>query len=96
MTKKNLIITIILLTIIDLVAAGWYMSRRIESGGKSQDLFGLRDSTEAVVEADTLSSASQADSFDKLQSNSYYFIANTPSIAGDKNSYYTSIKHVKV
>lgn len=96
MTKKNLIITIILLTIIDLVAAGWYMSRRIESGGKSQDLFSLRDSTDVVVEADTLTSASQSDTFDKLQSTSYYFIANTPSIAGDKNSYYTSIKHVKV
>jgi hypothetical protein len=96
MTKKNLIITIILLTIIDLVAAGWYMSRRIEAGGRSQDLFSLRDSTDVVVEADTLTSASQGDEFDDLQTSSNYFIANTPSIASDKNSCYTSIKHAKV
>ena len=37
MTKKNLIIVIILLSVIDLVAAGWYMSRRIEAGGFSVD-----------------------------------------------------------
>ena len=34
MTKRNLIIVIILLSVIDLVAAGWYVSRLIESSGK--------------------------------------------------------------
>ena len=53
MTKRNLIITIILLLFIDLIAAAWYMSRRIETGGNSQNLFGQRDTTEAVIEADT-------------------------------------------
>ena len=38
MTKRNLIITIILLSFIDLVAAGWYMSRRIEASGNNATL----------------------------------------------------------
>ena len=96
MTKKNLIITIILLVIIDLMAAGWYMSRRIEASGKSQSLFDQRDSTEVVIEADTVTSASEDDIFDELQHNTYYFIANSPNITGDNSSRYTSIKNVKV
>ena len=96
MTKKNLIITIILLATIDLVAAGWYISRSIEVSGKAPTLFDQRDSTDTIVEADTVSLASQADEFDELQHHTYYFIANTPSIAGDNTSRYTSIKHVKV
>ena len=96
MTKRNLIIVIILLSVIDLVAAGWYMSRRIEASGKSQNLFEQRDSTEVIAMADTVINASQADVFDKEQHNTYYFIANTPSIPGDNSSRYASIKHVKV
>lgn len=96
MTKKNLIIVIILLAIIDLLAAGWYMSRRIEASGRSQELFSQRDSTQAIAMADTLTTTQQADVFDKLQHNTYYYIANDPSISGDPTSYYTSIKHVKV
>ena len=53
MTKKNLIIVIILLAIIDLVAAGWYISRSIEATGRSQSLFDQRDSTDIIAEADT-------------------------------------------
>jgi hypothetical protein len=87
---------IILLVIIDMVAAGWYMSRRIEASGRSQSLFDQRDTTEVIAEADTVVSSSQADEFDKVQLNSYYFMANTPSIKGDESSYYTSTKHVKV
>ena len=96
MTKKNLIIVIILLSIIDLVALGWYMSRRIEASGKSQNLFEQRDSTEVIAMADTVSTASQADVFEKEQDNTYYYIADNPNIPGDESSYYTSIKHVKV
>jgi hypothetical protein len=96
MTKRNLIITIILLSFIDLVAAGWYMSRRIEASGNTQNLFSQRDSTEVVVEADTVVTTFQDDLFDEPQHNTYYFIANTPSISGDNSSRYTSIKHVKV
>ena len=95
MTKKNLIITICLLAVIDLVAAGWYMSRRIEAGG-SQSLFSQRDSADVVTEADTLVTTFQEDLFDEEQHNAYYFIANTPSVGGDNSSRYTSIKHVKV
>ena len=96
MTKKNLIIVIVLLALIDLVAAGWYTSRSIEAGNGSQNFFDQRDSTEAIAMADTVTSASQADEFDKLQHNTYYFISNTPAVAGNNNSCYTSIKHVKV
>lgn len=96
MTKRNLIIVIILLSVIDLVAAGWYLSRRIEASGRSQNLFEQRDSTEVIAMADTVTSASQADVFDELQHNTYYFIANSPTVAGDNSSRYTSIKHVKV
>ena len=96
MTKRNLIIVIILLSVMDLVAAGWYMSRRIEASGRSQNLFEQRDSTEVIAMADTVTNASQADVFDKEQHNTYYFIANTPSIPGDNSSRYASIKHVKV
>lgn len=96
MTKKNFIIVIILLIIIDLAAAGWYMSRRIEASGHSTGLFEQRDSTEEIAMADTVATASQADVFDKIQHNTYYFISNSPSIKGDETSYYTSIKHVKV
>ena len=96
MTKKNLIITIILLAIIDLVAAAWYISRSFEVSGKAPTLFDQRDSTETIVEADTIATVHQNDEFEDLQHNTYYFIANTPSIQGDNTSRYTSIKHVKV
>lgn len=96
MTKKNLIIVIILLAIIDLVAAGWYMSRSYEVSGKSPSLFDYRDSTEVVAMADTLVTTYQADEFDKLQHNSYYFVSNSPAVPGDESSRYTSIKHAKV
>ena len=96
MTKKNLIILICLLAVIDLVAAGWYMSRRIEANGGGQNPFAQRDSTEIITEADTVLNTSQEDLFDELQHNTYYYIANNPSIPGDKTSCYTSIKHVKV
>ena len=96
MTKKNLIIVILLLLVIDLMAAGWYTARRIEASGRSQNLFDQRDSTEYIAMADTMTTASQADLFDKPQHNAYYFTSNTPAIQGDESSYYTSIKHVKV
>ena len=81
MTKRNLIITIILLAVIDTVAAAWYVSRRIEASGSSQSFFDQRDSTDVVVDSDTVSTSSQADLFDELQNNTYYYIANTPSIS---------------
>ena len=96
MTKRNLIIVIILLTVIDLVAAGWYMSRRIETGDKGENLFGRRDSSEVITEADTVVSTSEPDVFDKLQHSSSYYIANSPTVSGDKSTCYTSIKHVKL
>ena len=96
MTKKNLIIVILLLLVVDLMAAGWYTARRIEASGRSQNLFDQRDSTEYIAMADTMTTASQADLFDKPQHNTYYFTAKTPAVQGDETSYYTSTKHVKV
>ena len=96
MTKKNLIIVILLLLVIDLMAAGWYTARRIEASGRSQNLFDQRDSTEYIAMADTMTTASQADLFDKPQHNTYYFTSKTPAVQGDETSYYTSTKHVKV
>ena len=96
MTKKNLIIVILLLLVIDLLAAGWYTARRIEASGRSQNLFDQRDSTEYIAMADTMTTASQADLFDKPQHNTYYFTSKNPAVDGDETSYYTSIKHVKV
>ena len=96
MTKRNLIIVIILLSVIDIVAAGWYMSRRIETGDKSDPLFDWSDSAQVITQADTLVSTSEPDEFDKLQQHSYYYIANAPAVSGDKTTCYTSIKHVKV
>ena len=96
MTKKNLIIVIILLAVIDLVAAGWYMSRRIETGNKGESIFGGRDSSEVIVEADTVVNATEPDEFDDLQQTSFYHVANSPAVSGDKSTCYTSIKQVKV
>ena len=96
MTKKNLIIVILLLLVIDLLAAGWYTARCIEASGKSQNLFDQRDSTEYIAMADTMTTASQADLFDKPQHNTYYFTSKNPAVHGDETSYYTSTKHVKV
>ena len=96
MTKRNLTIIIILLSIMDLVAASWYMSRRIETAGNMGKVFDQRDTTEAIIEADTVTTASQPDVFDDMQFNTYYFTSNTPAIKDDHNTYYTSIKHVKV
>lgn len=96
MTKRNLIIVIILLSVIDLVAAGWYMSRRIETGDNGEGLFGRRDSSEVITEADTVVSTSVPDVFDKMEHSSSYYVANSPSVSGDKSTSYTSIKHVKV
>jgi len=96
MTKKNLIIIIILLSIIDVAAAGWYTARRIEANGKSQSLFGQRDEDEAIAMADTMITSNQADVFDTMQHNTYYFIAKTPTVPTDPSSCCTSIKHVKV
>ena len=96
MTKRNLTIVIILLAIIDLVAAGWYMSRRIEAAGNMGKVFDQHEASEVIAEADTVVSESQPDVFDDMQFNTYYFISNTPAIKDDHNTYYTSIKHVKV
>lgn len=93
MTKRNLIIIIVLLAIIDIVAACWYVSQRIEQSGKSQDLFNKRDSTQVVV-ADTVTVTSVADQFYGVREMNAYFVSTSPADRSNQMSYYTSIKRV--
>lgn len=94
MTKRNLVIIIALLVIIDIAAAFWYLSLRIEASGESRDLWQRGNATAATV-ADTLTTASIPDTFDVKEFHAYY-VSRSPAIRGDENSYYTCVKRVKV
>ena len=94
MTKRNLVIIIALLVIIDIAAAFWYLSLRIEASGESHDLWQHGSDTTATV-ADTLTTASIPDTFDVKEFHAYY-VSRSPAVRGDENSYYTCIKRVKV
>ena len=94
MSKRNLVIIIALLVIIDIAAAFWYLSLRIEASGESHDLWQRSDDTTATV-ADTLTTTSVPDTFDVQDFHTYY-VSRTPAVRGDENSYYTCVKRVKV
>lgn len=85
MSKRNLVIIIALLVIVDIAAAFWYLSLRIEASGESHDLWQRSDTTATV--ADTLTTASIPDTFDIKEFHAYH-VSRTPSIRGDENSYY--------
>lgn len=93
MSKRNLVIIIALLVIIDIAAAFWYLSLRIEASGESRDLWQSRDTTATV--ADTLVNTSMPDTF-KLQEFHAYHVSRSPAIKGDLNTYYVSVRRVKV
>lgn len=92
MTKRTLLIIIALLVVIDVIAAFWYLSVRIENSGESRDLFEQRDSSEVTI-ADTLAE----DIADKFIDRSMvaYFVSSKPAVAGNMMSYYTCVKQVK-
>ena len=94
MTKRNLVIIIALLVIIDIAAAFWYLSLRIEASGESHDMWQHSSDTTTTV-ADTLTTASIPDTFDIKEFHTFY-VSRSPAVRGDENSYYTCVKRVKV
>ena len=93
MSKRNLVIIIALLVIIDIAAAFWYLSLRIEARGESHDLW-QSEETPATI-ADTLTTVSIPDTFDVKEFHAYH-VSRTPSVRGDENSYYVCVRRVKV
>lgn len=94
MTKRNLVIIIALLVIIDIAAAFWYLSLRIEASGESRDLWQRNNDTTATL-ADTLTTTSIPDTFDIKEFHAFY-VSRSPAVRDDENSYYTCIRRVKV
>lgn len=93
MTKRTLVIIIALLVIMNIIAALWYVSLRIEKSGDSYDIWQSGDTT--VTMADTLSGASVPDSFQVMQYHAF-FVSREPVVRDDFNSYYTCVKTIKV
>ncbi len=93
MSKRNLVIIIALLVIIDIAAAFWYLSLRIEASGESRDLWRSSDTTATM--ADTVVNASVPDTFDVKEFHAYH-VSQSPAVKGDLNSYYVCVRQVKV
>lgn len=91
-SKRGLVKVILLLVIIDIIAALWYLTLRIEASGDSRDLWETDEDREAVV-ADTVVEATVADTFAVTAAHGY-FISQQP-VNLDKNSYMASVKIVK-
>lgn len=92
MSKRNLVIIIALLVIIDIAAAFWYLSLRIEASGESHDLWQNGDT--ATTMADTLTNVSVPDSFEVKEFHAYH-VSRTPAIKGNLDTYYVSVRRVK-
>ena len=93
MSKRNLVIIIALLVIVDIAAALWYFSLRIEASGESHELWPLGDTVSTM--ADTLTTVTEPDSFQVQEFHAYY-VSRSPAIKGDLDSYYVSVRRVKV
>lgn len=92
-TKRGLVKVIVLLVIIDLIAAFWYISLRIENSGESHDLW---EKTDSLAEAaDTIAEITIPDTFDIVEAHGY-FISQQPMIAGKEKSHLASIKTAKL
>lgn len=92
-TKRGLVKVIVLLVIVDLIAAFWYISLRIENSGESHDLW---EKTDSLAEAaDTLAELTIPDTFDIVEAHGY-FISKQPAIAGNAKSHLASIKTAKL
>ncbi|WP_407402206.1 hypothetical protein [Sodaliphilus sp.] len=90
-SKRGLVKVIILLAIVDLIAAFWYFTLRIESSGESRDLWHHDNVTE---NADTVKETSMVDTF-QLAHQRRYFITTTPSLTNNPSSKLLCIKVVK-
>ena len=95
MSKRSLLILILLLAIIDIVAAFWYLAARIEASGDSRDLFEMRSDTTNVATADTISDTNVPDSFMIAERHAYY-VSREPAVKSDQSTYFTCVKRVKV
>lgn len=95
MSKRSLLILILLLAIIDIVAAFWYLAARIEASGDSRDLFEMRSDTTNVATADTISETNVPDSFMIAERHAYY-VSSKPAVKSDLSTYFTCVKRVKV
>ena len=95
MSKRSLLIIIMLLTIVDIVAAFWYLAVRIETSGDSRDLFSIRTDTTQVQEADTISDINVPDTFMMAERHTY-FVSVHPAVKGDNTTYYACTMRVKV
>lgn len=96
MSKRSLLIIILLLAIIDIVAAFWYLAARIEASGDSRDIFTIRKDTAVLATAaDTISDINVPDSFMIAERQAYY-VSREPAVKGDLSTYFTCVKRVKV
>lgn len=92
-TKQGLVKVIALLVIIDLIAAFWYVSLRIENSGESRDLFEKMDSV--AENADTIAETTRPDTFDIIEAHGY-FVSQQPVVTGNSNTHLASIKTIKM
>lgn len=95
MSKRSLLILILLLAIVDIVAAFWYLAARIEASGDSRDYFEKHNEDVAAAPADTVSEINVPDSFMIAERHAYY-VSRQPAIKGDMSTYFSCIKSVKV
>ena len=76
MSKRSILIAIALLTIIDIIAAFWYLALRLEREGGSHDLFERSHDSTALVSADTLDVVSVPDTFELSEYHSWFVARN--------------------
>lgn len=94
MTKRTLLIIIALLVIVDIVAAFWYLSARLEASGAGFDIFNMPDDR-VVTAADTIIESTLPDTFVVMEKRAY-FISTSPAVKDNPQSHFTSAKHIKV
>lgn len=95
MSKRSLLILILLLAVIDIVAGFWYLAARIETSGDSRDIFSMRDDSITAVLADTISEINVPDSFMIAERHAYY-VSNEPAVKNDVSTYLSCVKRVKI
>ena len=94
MSKRSLVIIIALLLLVDLAAALWYMTLRIEASGKSSDLFNI-NSNDVAVEADTITDNTLPDTFQRI-TQQVNMLSEQPAPSVNASAHYATIKKVDV
>ena len=94
MSKRSLIIVIILLLVADLVATFWYLGARVESEGHSSDLFERHDSTALAADTSVVVS-SLPDTFQVSEHHAYHRSVR-PVSTHEAAHYYTSVARIKL